>query len=447
MKRMFLAMLLAWASAGAAIGQEAPKGGQGAAGPLSGRWIVTADVHGTPLYFKLELEQHGDKLTGELNGDKLEGSADGPAIQFVSKDEHGGTGNTKATVKDGTISGTFVFTNPDDPTHPETLSFTATLAPEKKKSASQRHEFVPTNFYRRFSAENKPVLKVQPGDTIHTTTVDAGGTDEKGVTRVLGGNPETGPFYVETALPGDTLAVHFTRIRLNRDWAMSDDDLVPRAVDTDWAVKMKDAGKSVRWHLDVARGEASVEKPSEHLAKYAVPLRPMLGCVATAVGPAQAPPGTGDSGSYGGNMDFNEIVEGTTVYLPVNNPGALLYVGDGHAAQGDGELNGNALETSMEVEFVVDVLPGKRVPGPRVESATHIMAVGLDGSIDEAFRDATVNMAGWLQEKYGLTPTEVAELLGTSAEYHVNEVADRNVGVALKLNKDRLRGLTASAAK
>src|SRR5207249_8516100 len=89
----------------------------------------------------------------------------------------------------------------------------------------------------------------------------------------------------------------------------------------------------------------------------------------------QAPPGSGDYGRYGGNMDFNEIVEGATVYLPVSVPGALLYVGDGHALQGDGELNGNALETSMDVEFTVDVIPGKRVPGPRVESATHIMAM------------------------------------------------------------------------
>ena len=96
----------------------------------------------------------------------------------------------------------------------------------------------------------------------------------------------------------------------------------------------------------------------------------------------------------------------------------------------------------MDVEFKVDVIPGKSMPGPRVESATHIMAVGLDGSIDEAFRDATVNMADWLTEKYGLTPSEVAKVLGTSAEYKVSEVADRNVGVVLKINKERLQGLT-----
>ena len=138
-------------------------------------------------------------------------------------------------------------------------------------------------------------------------------------------------------------------------------------------------------------------------------------------------------------MDFNEIVEGATIYLHVNVPGALLYFGDGHAAQGDGELNGNALETSMDVELTVDVLPHKSISGPRVESATHIMAMGLDGSIDEAFRDATSNMAQWLMDDYKLTASEVAQVLGTAAEYRIGEVADRNAGVVLKINKDRLQ--------
>jgi amidase len=231
-------------------------------------------------------------------------------------------------------------------------------------------------------------------------------------------------------------------LRLNRDWAMSDDYIVDRAIDRDLALKSKDDGKSVRWHLDIAKGTASPEKPAEHLAHYSVPVRPMLGCVATATGPAEAPPRTGDSGRYGGNMDFNEVIEGATVYLPVSNPGALLYVGDGHAVQGDGELNGNALETSMDVEFSVDVIPSKRIGMPRVESATHIMVVGLAGSLDEAFREATGNMAQWLMDDYKLTSSEVAQVLGTSAEYKVGEVADRNAGMILKINKERLANLT-----
>jgi acetamidase/formamidase len=140
-------------------------------------------------------------------------------------------------------------------------------------------------------------------------------------------------------------------------------------------------------------------------------------------------------------MDFNEIVEGAILYLPVSVPGALLYLGDGHAAQGDGELNGNALETSMDVEFTVDVVSGKSIRGPRVESSTHVMAMGLAGSIDDAFRGATANMAQWLANDYKLTPSEVAEVLGTAAEYKVSEAADRNAGVVLKINKERLQSL------
>jgi amidase len=438
-----LAAAFLFSEAGSA--QEAAKATVTTDSALSGRWLFSTDFYGTTLYFVADLQHQGGRLIGEFGGDKLEGTVSGNSIQFLAKDDQGGTEDAKGTVQNGTITGTVVFANGDDPAHPATHHFTATMVPKRRAGKPQRHEFVPTTFYRRFSAENKPVLTVGPGDLIHTTTVDAGGVDEKGVTRVLGGNPETGPFYIETAVPGDTLAVHITKLRLNRDWAISDDAVVGRALNSDLAAKMKDGGKNVRWHLDLANGVASPEKPAEHLTHYTVPLRPMLGCVAVAPGSAQAAPGTGDSGRYGGNMDFNEIVEGATVYLPVRVPGALLYVGDGHALQGDGELNGNALETSMDVEITVDVIAGKRIAGPRVESATHLMAVGLDGSLDDAFRDATANMAGWLTDEYKLTPSEVAQVLGTAAEYKVSEAADRNAGIVLKINKERLQGLTPVA--
>lgn len=247
-------------------------------------------------------------------------------------------------------------------------------------------------------------------------------------------------------MPGDLLVVHINRLRLNRDWAISDDGLVDRALNSDLAVKMKDTGKDVRWHLNFAKGTASPEKPGEHLAHFAVPLKPMLGCVAAAPGPAQAAPGTGDSGFFGGNMDFNEVGEGATIYLRVSNPGALLYFGDGHAAQGDGELTGDALETSMDVELTVDVIPNKRIGDPRVETRDAIITMGLDGSVDDAFKEATSDMAAWLAEDYKLTPSEIAQVLGAAAEYRVSEVADRNAGVILKLRKTYLKPL-ASAAK
>ena len=403
---------------------------------------MSADLFGNTLYLRMELKQDGDKLSGTYSGDKLTtGTVNGGAIHLLATSDDGTTSNVNATVKDGVITGSAVETDPKDKDHPTKYTFTATRVMTVQHGVPQRHEFTPTAFYRQFSPSNKPVLRIAPGDTVHTTTVDAGGTDEKGVKRVLGGNPQTGPFYVQGAEPGDTLVVHILRLRLNRDYAVSDDGVDESAMNSELAVMMKDGGKTVRWHIDAARGVAYPEGAGPDLANYTVPLKPMLGCIATAVGAAQAPPPTGDSGGWGGNMDFNEIGEGATVYLPVANPGALLYLGDAHAEQGDGELNGNALETSMDVEFSVDVIPGTHLFGRRIETPTHIITMGLSASLDDALKGATDEMAKWLNEEYKLTPSETAQVLGTAAEYKVSEVADRNSGVVLKIDKKRLSEL------
>jgi acetamidase/formamidase len=388
----------------------------------------------------MQLTQQGAALSGDFDGDSLTGTVNGSDIEIAAKDVRGGYENLKASLRDGALTGSIEIAFSNDVAHPSTHAFTA--APVHPRPAKPtRHVFTPTAFHRQFSAAIKPVLTVAPGDTIATWTVDAGGSDAKGTARSLGGNPETGPFYIDGALPGDTLVVRIVKLRLNRDWAISDDGVVPRGLDDRLAVTMKDNGKDVRWRLDRSRGVATSEASNPHLAGYTVPLRPMLGCVGVAPNPAQAAPPTGDSGTWGGNMDFNEVVEGATVYLPVSNPGALLYIGDAHAAQGDGELTGNALETSADVELTVDVISGKRPPGPRVDGATHLFAVGLGGSLDDAFRAATGNMSAWLTDQYQLTPSEVAQVLGTAAEYRVTEVADRNAGIALGIRKDRLRAL------
>jgi amidase len=402
---------------------------------LSGRWIVTEDFFGTPRYLRLQLEQNGSKLTGELNGDKLEGTVSGSTIHFMVGNREKDTLEVQGTLAQGILTATMVATAAANGNHPSTFSLTAKPAPPLEHRVSQRHNFTPTVFYRQFSALNKAVLTIAPGDTIRTTTVDAGGIDENGIPRVAGGNPQTGPSYIEGAMPGDVLVVHIDKLRLNRDWASSDDFLVERSLNSDLAVKMKDVGKEVRWHLDVAGGTASPEKPSQHLAHLAIPLKPMLGCIAAAPSISSAAPGTGDSGFYGGNMDFNEVGEGATVYLRVSNPGALLYFGDAHAAQGDGEINGNALETSMDVEVTVDVIPNKRIGDPRVETAEEIITMGLDGSLDDAFKEATSDMASWLAEDYKFTASEIAQVIGAAAQYRVSEAADRNAGVVLKLNK------------
>jgi len=314
-------------------------------------------------------------------------------------------------------------------------------APAEVTVAGQLHEFTPVVFHNTFAATTVPVLRVSSGDSIQMTTIDAAGTDEKGIQRAQAGNPQTGPFYIEGAEPGDTVAIHVTRLRLNRDWAISTDTLSNLAITPALAARMNGRGQLVRWRLDLQRGVAMRENASTNLAQYAVPLAPMLGCIALAPANANVPPHTGEFGVWGGNLDFNEIVEGTTVFLPVSVPGGLLYVGDAHAAQGDGELSNNGLETSMDVTLRVERLPRHSISGPRVESSTHLMALGLGTSLDDALRKATTNMIEWLMARHRLTFPEVSQVLGTSAEYTVSVIVGQNAGIAIKVRKDRLQSL------
>lgn len=301
--------------------------------------------------------------------------------------------------------------------------------------------FEPTEFQHFFSGSIAPVLHVNPGDTVRTWSVDAAGFDANRTIRTSGGNPLTGPFYVEGAWPGDTLVVHFNRIRLNRDTAISSPLIASSALDPNYVEQRKRVpGYNSNWKLDRAGGFASLEKPTETMKDYKIPLAPMLGCVGVA------PPGgmqyrSGFLGSYGGNMDYNQLREGITVYLPVYVPGALLFVGDGHAAQGAGELTGNALETSMDIEFTVELRPGDAPPSPRFENADYLMASGIAGSIDEAFRGATTNLARWLEQIYGLNAAEVSSVLGTAMIYDVAEVVDPQPHVVAKISKSVLAGL------
>jgi amidase len=408
-------------------------------------WELTTVVFGRNLGERMKLKIEQGQLSGAVyRGENvtLHGTLHASDVSFEFKESDGTVNVYNGHSSGDSMSGEYSSTDPHG--IKTTGRWSARRTPDRPATA-QTHDFVPREFQREFSSTIEPVLHIWPGDTVHTTSVDAGGTDEHSVVRVLGGNPLTGPFYVEGAMPGDVLAISIKRLRLNRDWAMSDKGLVGRALTPDYRAKIKPDWSDTRWHLDVEKGMASLDKPSDTLKNLAVPVRPMLGCIGVAPGFGSPPISAQDSGDFGGNMDFSLLGQGATLYLAVNQPGALLYVGDGHALQGDGELNGNALETSMDIEFTVDVLREKNIGTPRAENNDYLMAMGLAGSLDSAFREATSELAWWLQSDYALSDGDVAALLGSSIQYNISEVADRNVGVVAKIPKRTLAQITPGA--
>ena len=406
----------------------------------AGKWISILKFFDEPNYGRLQLERNGTKLTGKLGNDPFEGIFQNGQIEGTVKPNPRTTIQLHGAVQNGRIEGTgrIVEQNID-------LKWEATREPAKTNSTAATHNFEPTQFHHFFSDAIEPTLHINPGDTVKTWSVDAGGTDPKGVHRTSGGNPLTGPFYVEGAIPGDTLVVHFNRIRLNRDSAISSPLIVNGALNPGYVEQRKPIeGYNSDWKLDLQGGFAALAKPTEAMKDYKVPLAPMLGCVGVA------PQGgmryrSGFLGSYGGNMDYNQLREGITVYLPVYVPGALLFIGDGHAAQGAGELTGNALETSMDIEFTVEVQAGGAPPNPRMENADYLMASGIAGSIDEAFRSATTNLVRWLERMYGLNAAEVSSVLGTAMAYDIAEVVDPQPHVVAKVPKSVLAALNKAA--
>lgn len=400
-------------------------------------WLLTVDRWGNASSMTMHLDDSASQLSGTLDGDTLTGTRIGKKVAFDVVDKQGRHYTYQGSIDGATMQGSADFPDTNNATARARHAFSARRLPERTSVTPQLHEFVPRDYSNEFSATRAPVLTIWPGDTVHTTTIDSGGVDEKGVTRALYGNPQTGPFFVMGAEAGDTLVIHLRRLTLNRDYADSLDALVGRAQSTGIAAKATALGKPVRWKLDLQKGLASPEQAGPTLLHFAVPVRPMLGGLALAPqdGPAMS---TGDTGRTGGNMDFNEVVEGNMVYLPVQQPGALLYLGDAHALQGDGETSQYALETSMDVTFTVELVKGKAIGMPRVVSPTQIMTLGQAGSLDDALRAATAGMVQWLQQDYGLSLSEAAIVLGSSVHYSVANLAGRSVGVAARLDKHLL---------
>jgi amidase len=297
------------------------------------------------------------------------------------------------------------------------------------------HQFTPTQFYTTYSFAHPPALHIKPGDRVITRTIDAAGTNWDGKSVSPGGNPQTGPFFIEGAEPDDMLVVTFDKIEPNRSTGYSGSLMAPYAVTPQAIAARTDREpKRMIWNIDKSKGIVWIDSPDLTPSRLELPLKPMLGCVAVA--PARKEAITAITpGAFGGNMDYAGLNAGVKLMLPVNEPGALLFVGDGHARMGEAEAAGTGVETSMDVEFTVALVKKKPIAWPRLENDAHIMVLGSARPLLEAFQIATTEMQKWLIAEYGFSERGASTFMGQALEYEIANVVDPNLTVVAKMRK------------
>ena len=285
-------------------------------------------------------------------------------------------------------------------------------------------------------AVRDPVLRLKPGAVVETRTFSRPGDYYD---RAGGPWPgEVGPFYIEGATPEDTLVVRILRLRPNRDRAVS--AVNPggiSAVAADNRTRMLNEPLPARrfeWRLDLQRNVGILDLPASQSKRIEMPLRPMLGRLAVAPANGEAFGGLWP-GNFGGNMDAADAREGTTVYLPIFYDGAYFYFGDGHALQGDGEICGSGLETTMDVTFQFDLIKGRRIRWPRMEDADDIMVAGSARPLIDAFRIAQVELIEWLVEDYGFERMDAYQVVSQGGHTRVANVVDPNYTMVAKFPK------------
>ena len=293
-----------------------------------------------------------------------------------------------------------------------------------------------------------PVASVRPGTVLSTSTLDCFAGRVRSTAdlssqvcdpRFL--NPQTGPFYIEGALPGDTVAVHFVSIEPHHNWGVS--TTVPffgALTSTPTTATLQPALPELTWIYEL--------DPKERLVHYqalrsnhsiALPMDPMHGTVgvAPALGEVRSSLAPGD---WGGNMDTPEMRVGTTCYLGVNVEGALLSFGDGHARQGEGEPCGVAVECAMDTIVVVDLLKDLPTPWPRLENDEQVITTGSAKPLEDAFRIAHVQMVRWVSELTGLDEMDAYQLVAQTALTPVANVCDTVYTMVAKVAKEHLPG-------
>ena len=253
-------------------------------------------------------------------------------------------------------------------------------------------------------------------------------------------NPQTGPFYIEGAEIGDTIAVHLLKVEPARSYAVSSAGPGFGAlVSTDRTAMLAADLPETTWRYDLDADRRTARASSRDGHTWEVPLAPFLGCLGVAPAAAEVR-STIVPGPFGGNMDCPEVRAGNTVFLGVNVPGALLSFGDGHYAMGDGEIMGAAIEGAMNVEVLVELAKHQATPVPRIENADEVMFVGSGRPLEDAARVAFKAMIDWVRERSGMTELDSYQFVSQVARAPIIQLVDPEYTVLVKIEKQRVPG-------
>lgn len=292
-------------------------------------------------------------------------------------------------------------------------------------------------------ASTPPVAHLKSGDILDTNTLDCFGNAIKkpgdGLSLVKGDNPLTGPFYIDGAEPGDTLAIKFLDLQVDGDQGIG--AFAPgfgALNETNYTPMLHPPLPERIWFYPIDHADnAATFQALDSKFSVKIPLHPFFGCIGVA-------PANGESRSsivpaeFGGNMDAPEASVGNTLYLPVNVAGGLLFMGDGHAAMGDGEVAGTAIEVPLRARMQVSVIKRQRIAWPRFENDDAIMTVGAYRPLDDCVRIAFTELVSWIHQDYGLSELDAYELLSEVARIHLTEMVDPNYVVVASVEKKYL---------
>jgi len=290
----------------------------------------------------------------------------------------------------------------------------------------------------------EPVAHLRPGWILEASSLDCfGGALQKPgdpFSAIKIDNPLTGPFFIEGAEPGDTLVVRILDLQVDGKQGVGTFSpgfgSANATHDTPMIEKEKLPERAWYYPIDAEKKLITFQALDSDF-KVQFPMHPFLGCVGVA-------PANGEARSsivpaeFGGNMDAPEVSAGNTLYLPVNVKGALFYFGDGHAAMGDGEVAGSAVEVPMKARFQFALVKGKSTGWPRLENEHELMAAEIYRPVDDAVRIAVTELLGWIHRDYALSELDAYELFSKVGKLHLTEMVDPNYVVIASIDKKYL---------